>query len=369
MAHRVVFHIGLAKTGTTSFQHFCHDHRRLLARHGILYPRQGLGRGRNHSPLVASYIAHRPEGPSVALRWAPRAEAVQALTAEIDASPAATALISSEHFSTHFDRLEARELAADFRRYDCLVVIVLRDPYGRFLSSYNTHVTAGGRLGLEDYARSMLVPGTRFMNGWETVKIWQEAFGAERIRVIDYDATSDVTAAILQRCGLDVPLSRTADYRHRVSLGPDAIEALRCVNAAIAARQSVPPESHLAAWLQLSLFSYMCRRQLARHDAGPRPWPVSVETMVALDAIAAEERPNIAVSHGVVLRGSRARQGMVVTTPAAADAGNMLLANGLLDKIAPGLWAPIERLVALSARLNQARTRSHGKAQSRGLDG
>lgn len=184
MARRIVFHIGLAKTGTTSFQHFCRDHRRLLERHGVLYPRRQVGRGGNHSPLVATYIAHRAEGPTVAIRWQPRDEAVRSLCAEVEASPAATALISSEHFAMHFDRSEALQLATDFARFDPRVVITLRDPHARFLSSYNTHVTAGGRLRLEDYARSVLVPGTRFMSARETVLIWQEAFGADNIRII-----------------------------------------------------------------------------------------------------------------------------------------------------------------------------------------
>lgn len=40
-------HIGLPKTGTTLIQTYCAQNRKVLARHGILYPKAGLpGLGR-----------------------------------------------------------------------------------------------------------------------------------------------------------------------------------------------------------------------------------------------------------------------------------------------------------------------------------
>lgn len=358
MARHLVFHIGLAKTGTTSFQRFCHEQRRLLKRHGVLYPRAELGRAKNHSPLVASYIAHRPEGPTVATRWRPRAEAVRALTAEIDASRCATALVSSEHFSTHFDRSEALQLARDFARYEPTVVIAVREPHGRFLSSYNTHVTAGGRLPLEDYARSMLVPGTRFMSMRETILIWQEAFGAERVAIVDYDAAPDVTAAILRRCGIEVALP--PGDRHRVSLDVETVEALRCVNAAIVARQAVPPDASLAAWAQLSLLSILCRRHLAglrgesvRSTAGL--WAVSEQTLMELDALDAEDRQWLADTYQLVLHGSNARRRLVVAEPPPANDAQRLLADALVDKVAGPWWTTMQRMVALYDRYEAGR--------------
>ena len=121
MGKRIVFHIGLAKTGTTSFQHECHAGRRLLARDGVLYPRAMEGLAKNHSPLAASYLAHRPYDPTIAPKVVPRAAAVTKLRAEIDASPCRLALVSSEHLSIHFDAYEAGHLAEDFSAYDPLL--------------------------------------------------------------------------------------------------------------------------------------------------------------------------------------------------------------------------------------------------------
>lgn len=365
VTRRIVFHIGLAKTGTTSFQRFCHAHRGFLRRHGVLYPRRQCGRHRNHSPLVASYIAHRPEDPSVAMRWAPRLEAVQTLTAEIDASDTESALISSEHFSIHFDRSEASQLARDFARFEPEVVIMLRDTHARFFSAYNTHVTAGGALDIEDYARATLIAGTRYMSMRETILIWQTAFGADRIRLIDYDAEPDVTAAILRHCGIDGPLPGTP--RVRLSLGADVVEQLRGANAEIRRRQPVPSKRSLAAWLQLTLFSILCRRRLvksaglngnAMSEAARPRWTLSPRTMAALDAIAARDRDWIAATYGLTLRGSGARDHIAVSSaPASLEEreGAMRHARALVDRVGRGLWAPSQGLVTLWDRLAKMR--------------
>lgn len=349
MTSRIVFHVGLPKTGTTSLQRFCRDNRGRLRRGGILYPRQQVGFARNHSPLVASYIAHRPEGPSVALRWLPRRQAVDALLAEIGRSGAATSLISSEHFSSHFDRSEARELVADFGHLDPVVVIALRDPHERFLSSYNTHVTAGGRLTIEAYAASMLVPGTRFMSARETVLIWQEAFGRDRIQIVDYDAEPDMIAAILGRCGWVGPLPAHAAYLDRRSLGERAIETLRCANEMIVAQQSKPPETSLASWLQLSVFSILCRRRIASRELGgrDRQWTLSATALQAIDALAEADRRFVLETYGLSLKGSSGRDRIIVGSPQGADTEQVEAARVLVEQITRGLWGPSRGLVAL----------------------
>ena len=58
MAGRLVFHIGLEKTGTTSFQQFCYDHSDVLEEYGVFYPKlECLLYGNNHSILSASYLS------------------------------------------------------------------------------------------------------------------------------------------------------------------------------------------------------------------------------------------------------------------------------------------------------------------------
>ena len=54
---RIVFHVGLDKTGTTSLQRYLGANQAWLKRHSILYPKRNLAfDGLNHTPLVAGYI-------------------------------------------------------------------------------------------------------------------------------------------------------------------------------------------------------------------------------------------------------------------------------------------------------------------------
>ena len=324
MPPKLVFHVGLAKTGTTSLQLYCHDHRRALAALGLLYPRRQVGWARNHSPLVASYIAHRPEDRSVAVRWSSREDAVRSLSTELETRACRTALVSSEHFSTHFDRSEARRLAEDFARFDPIVVMVMRDTHGRFLSSYGTHVTAGGRLTPDAYAATVLVPGTRYMSLRETIGIWEDAFGRERLRLIDYDAEQDLVGAVLRECGVDPALlPASGEYRSRASLDPATTEILRRTNERIVDGFGKAPETSLLGWSRLMLLSYLHRQRLGRRtmDRSGR-WRLSERVLASLDAIAVDDATFLAETRGLTLRGSSAR-GRIDTsqTLVAANAG------------------------------------------------
>jgi hypothetical protein len=272
----------------------------------------------------------------------------------------APVLISSEHFSTHFDRSEVAELASDFAGYDLRAVAVVRDTYARFLSSYNTHVTAGGCLGLEDYARTMLVPGTRFMSAAETLRIWQDGFGADCVRVVDYDTDPDVTPALLRQCGIEsLPLG-SSTFRDRTSLDPGTVEALRSANQTIRERQTTAPEASLAAWLQMSAFSILARRRLgsAAQDRQPMVWRVGSQTLASLDAIAADDRRFLADTFGLSSGSSVGRARIVVVDRPAADLAQAARGQHVAKEVMRGRWGASESLVGVSSRLAALRRRA-----------
>ena len=351
MGNRLIVHIGLAKTGTTSFQHACHANRRLLEEHGVLYPRPMSGFARNHSPLAASYLAHRPHDPTIASRVVPRAEAVAKLVAEIDASRCAFTLLSSEHLSLHFDTHEAFQLAADFAAYDPLIVVALREPYGRFLSMWNTHVTAGGCLSLEDFGRSILVPDNRFFSIREILRVWRTVFGPAHVLIIDYDGTSDVGGAVLRECGMQTSLPQGP--RRRASLPLGTIARLRAINAAIAARQTVPQGS-LAAWAQLTAFSVLAQRRLANSETEEIAPIVSAQTMALLDTIYENDRAWLADTYGFALTSTRDRY-VIGTPPITSEAAEASAAEALLRRVSRGLWGPSQVLAAAYERSRKPR--------------
>jgi len=64
MKRKLIFHIGLEKAGTGSFQRFCKEHQELLKEHSVLYPTKGPAffKNYNHAPLVACYLPYRDFG-------------------------------------------------------------------------------------------------------------------------------------------------------------------------------------------------------------------------------------------------------------------------------------------------------------------
>ena len=208
---------------------------------------------------------------------------------------------------------------------------------------WNTHVTAGGHLSLEDYARTILLPDTRFISIRETLLIWRETFGAERVHLVDWDGADDVGAAILARCGMTRPLPASA-WR-RVSLPLGAIEQLRLVNAAIVARQTA---TGVAGWAQHSAFSMLARRRLEREPGSDARPIVSPQTMAALDLIWEQDRDWLAETCGFELASSRAR--LVVGEPPAVTDAQRESAEAMVDKVTRGLWPVSEALARMYER-------------------
>lgn len=97
---KVIFHIGLEKTGTTSFQSFCTRNLTELLRHSVLYPTYNFAFfGNNHDPLVASYFP-KNAASQLGMRsshWE-KETVFRSLTSEIERASTDTVLISAEHF-------------------------------------------------------------------------------------------------------------------------------------------------------------------------------------------------------------------------------------------------------------------------------
>ena len=184
---RLIFHIGLEKTGTSSLQACLHRNETVLARHSVLYPKRNLAYGwENHKPLVGCY-----EIDEVGDRWlatdpARRGRVVASLVDEIESSRHRTAIVSAEHFSSRFGERHIRALRADFQQFECHVVIVLRDHFSRLCSAYETYVSNGGPYPIEAFAEGLIRPGALDMRYADLIAPWEEVFGGNRIRLVPY---------------------------------------------------------------------------------------------------------------------------------------------------------------------------------------
>jgi hypothetical protein len=233
LAANIIFHIGLEKTGTTSFQRFCTDRRAQLLSHGILYPTRNSGFFKtSHEPLAACYF---PDGAAreLAMRSSnrDRASVVRSLIGEIEGASVDTALVSAEHFSSRFDAKRIDALAADFSRYDCRIAIVLRDHAARALSAYSTAILSGRYLTLQDYVDEICGPANIYIRYRETISQWEDVFGRANIRLIAY-RRDDNMVGVLARALIspEMHAPRAGDYFEKKSPGAAAIEARRRIN-------------------------------------------------------------------------------------------------------------------------------------------
>ena len=231
---QIIFHIGMEKTGTTSLQNFCHNNRRLLLAHDILYPTTRLSYSfwrRNHLPLVAAYLRERDDN-SLDLSPFPgsRAQVVSALHREIARSPARTVLISAEHLSSRFSALDIEKLAADFSQFDCLIAATVRRHDSFVGAAHSTAVNAGAHFTIDEYFQHMSLPGARYARFAEILAAWSSVFGRQALRLFVYENHGDMTDPIL-RCA-DPEFSPSAAPRLNRSLesGPASLSVIRRFN-------------------------------------------------------------------------------------------------------------------------------------------
>jgi hypothetical protein len=231
---KVIFHIGLEKTGTTSFQRFCTRNARGLIKHNILYPKRSSAfYALNHAPLTASYLHSESPDDFYLRSTVTSSEMVKSLKREIEASSVETVIISSEHLSSRFRAPKIEKLAEDFSEYDCHVVIALRDHLSRLFSSYSTHVMSGSDQTLDEYAERVLLPDNLYMRYADTIRLWEASFGRDNIIVFDYNEASDVIYSILSRIGLlHLRNKLTDEHKCNTSLDANVTEALRLINIA-----------------------------------------------------------------------------------------------------------------------------------------
>jgi hypothetical protein len=234
---RVVLHIGVEKTGTSSIQAHLHRHARKLQVHGVLYPaRLGF---RNQVHLVTALT---PFDASEDLRsWAGiRGEAEHAafrdrvlasLGAQVARSRPSCLLLSTEHFSSRcgeasVERLRGflSDLADEVR-----VVVYLRRQDDAIASLYSTYLKAQGG---QDF--DYLVDAAWWLDYDRLLSVWAGVFGREAMAVRLFPPRAgtlleDFAAA----AGLPALPSGAADERVNPSLDQRNLLLLERINAVL----------------------------------------------------------------------------------------------------------------------------------------
>jgi hypothetical protein len=144
---RLILHMGMAKTGTTSLQEALHAKTRELAAHGVVYPVPGRSR-RSHA-LLSAPMFERERMPRSFIRGGRSPEemvrrgerAWKRLAGQLRRSDASTAVISSEYFfalkAPGIEQLRDR-FASMFEETE--VVLYVRSPVDHYVSSIQQRI-------------------------------------------------------------------------------------------------------------------------------------------------------------------------------------------------------------------------------------
>jgi hypothetical protein len=284
MAPKIIFHIGLEKTGSTSFQQYCRRNRPELLKRGVLYPGdRHCFSGASHAPLAASYFSADDARRLLIEPWrADRQTAVASLRREVATIAPDTVLISAEHFSSRFSPERILWLADDFRWADCRIAVVARDHFARALSAYATTIASGRDLTLDAYIDELGRPDNPYLRHEETIGRWERAFGRDRVQIIAYSEGRDIVEILAREL---IPNARrpggAANYRLNVSPGASATEALRRNNAD---RETVGSRTRAA------IDSFRRAMRNTPIAASGDAWRLTAEQWRRLDAIARPDR-------------------------------------------------------------------------------
>jgi hypothetical protein len=302
MKRKLIFHIGLEKTGTDSFQRFCKEHHKLLKEYSVLYPMKSSNffKNYNHAPLVACYLPHHDFG----LRSSGQARTMvlRSLMAEIDDDDSDTILISAEHFSSRFGDMEIGQLASDFADYDCRIAVVVRDHGSRLYSAYSQTVLSGRDMTLDAFCDEVFHPNAHYMRYAKTIVAWERVFGRKNVSVFCYLPGKNIIPVLCENLiSSGMPLSAIKSYWDNRSAGPGPTERLCQVNRAMA-RVSVGSSS-FAGWLVLRYARGGIAKVLTwldgrRHEAR---WRLSSHNQERLSEIAKADRVWLETHYGVHL--------------------------------------------------------------------
>lgn len=241
---RLVLHIGMHKTGSTSLQRFFVRNRILLRALGIHYPKATGADGRrlpkhNDIFLAVSHEMDHDGAPHPTL--GPSAARIREVAQHLH--PGRVTLLSAEGFSGHKPGF-AKAFAPLAEVADVRVVCFLRRQDDWIKSFYKQMVISREVRETRTFDEFFALPRTRrHLDYAKILRRWANAFGSENIRVLIYPPRQSILIDFLTAAELPLMLRHLpySDSRQNISLPSSYIERIRLANIARQPRPSPDP--------------------------------------------------------------------------------------------------------------------------------
>ena len=211
---KLILHIGTEKTGTTTTQRWGARNREALARQGVRYS-QVLGPtshfklylwclppGRNDEGFRRLGIASEPDRQEFRIRLP------QEFAAEVSEATSAgchTFLISNELCHSRLVTLKDVQRAREFLEphFDQIEVLCSLRPQIDVAVSFASNVAKGTeRITTAHFEK--VRPESTYYNYKNFVERWSTVFGAERLKLVPFRRTPNVTDVVAARAGIDM---------------------------------------------------------------------------------------------------------------------------------------------------------------------
>lgn len=230
---RLVLHIGMHRTGSTSLQRYFARNRRILRRLGVCYPNSYRLDGTMDPKHNAAFlsISHEADFGRPHDRLGPSHSQVDALAEQIRRAPGRYAVISAEGFSGERP-VFAAALAPLAEEFDCRIVIFLRAQDDWVESFYKQMVINRQVKEVRPFTEFLEDPSTQAHVDYDQIIRWWEAsFGAAAIHPTPYSAEPFTT--LVKEGGLPGWLRWLPHRNAFLNSAPSArsIEMMRRANA------------------------------------------------------------------------------------------------------------------------------------------
>lgn len=226
---RLVIHIGLHKTGTSSIQKFLHVNHEALLEKGVLYPHAGRQRNDNtkestsHLFLAWSTVGRYAQKYDIEVSdewWI-------ALLDEIERVKPRSTVLSSEFFWRATDE-EIQRIQSHTKRHATEIVLYVRNPLDLAISLYKQGVKTGEiSSDLSDHFMSRL-----WAYDYEsTVRRWEKAFGRELVNIHIYEkAKRNLLRHFAKAAGINWSCNFVIPPRTNISPSDSTIHVMRWMN-------------------------------------------------------------------------------------------------------------------------------------------
>lgn len=258
MKQRLVLHIGMHKTGSTSIQHYLSRNRRLLRLLGVDYPESRGADGRPQPKHAALFdaISHEADFGRPHPVFGSASAMVDALALRIERAGRPLAVISAEGLSGPKPEF-ARALKPLGKRFDTTVVIFLRRP-DLWVESFHRQMVMSRQVRETRPLREFIASPDilRHLDFGAILDGWIAAFGeaAMRRRVFAPESVDWRPVDVFLKAAGAPPLCLALPHRraHRNATTPaQLVAAVRRANAAglsltsweVGELEAVPPES------------------------------------------------------------------------------------------------------------------------------